>query len=246
MTESTPSEHIQELLAGYVLGDLSPEEAEELKQLLDRDPTIADEVNQLQEVLAAIPYNLPEAMPSPRLRSATLKAVVEISESPASESQKRKLLPLVSTVIAALLALVFGFNNYHLRQQLALNEAEIAQQKELIAMLQDSQTKLVSLKSMEETSTASGNVIYTPGHPEGVLLIQNLPVLPSGKFYYLWCIVNGKKVASGYFNSNPQGRVFVKLPLSIDSGLSGVAVTVEVSPNPPIPGPTVMMSFKGN
>ena len=50
MTESTPSEHIQELLAGYVLGDLSPEEAEELKQLLDRDPTIADEVNQLQEV----------------------------------------------------------------------------------------------------------------------------------------------------------------------------------------------------
>jgi hypothetical protein len=242
MTEPTPNEHIQELLAGYVLGDLSPEEAEELKQLLDRNPDLVDEVNNLQAVLATIPYNLPEAMPSPSLRSATLQAATELSSNSVSSNKNRKLLPLISAGIAALLALFFGFNNYHLKQQLALSKAEIARQKDLIAMLEDSQTKLVSLKSTKETSSASGNVIYTPGHPEGVLLIQNLPVLPRGKFYYLWCIVNKKKIASGHFNSNPQGRVFVKLPLTIDSGISGVAVTVEVSPNPPSPGPTVMMT----
>jgi hypothetical protein len=241
MTEPTQNEHIQELLAGYVLGDLSPEEAEELKQLLEENPHMIDEVNQLQEALAAIPYSLPETIPSPNLRSATLKAATELSPIPVP-SKNRKLLLLMSTGIAALLALFFGFNNYQIKQQLVLSKAEIARQKDLIAMLEDSQTKLVSLKSTKEASSASGNVIYTPGHPEGVIVIQNLPILPSGKFYYLWCIVNGKKIASGHFNSNEQGRVFVKLPLSIDSGISGVAVTVEVSPNPPTPGPTVMMT----
>jgi hypothetical protein len=243
MTEPTPSEQIQELLAGYALGDLSPEEAEELKQLLARNTDLVDEVNQLQEVLATMPYSLPEVLPSPHLRSATLKAATEISESPTSQNQKRKLLPLVSTGIAALLALVFGSNNYHLRQQLALERAKIAQQQEVIAMLENSQTKLVALKSMETTSTASGNVIYTPGYPEGVLLIQNLPVLPPGKFYQLWCLVDGKKVGSGAFNSSPQGRVFVKLPFSFNAAISGFAITIEVSPNPPTPqGSTVMMS----
>jgi Anti-sigma-K factor rskA len=112
-------------------------------------------------------------------------------------------------------------------------------------MLQESQTKLVSLKGMEDSSDAYGKVIITPGHPEAILLMQNLPVLPSGKSYQLWCVVNGKKIASGNFNSNSQKKVFVKVPFSITSDISALAVTVEVSPNPPMPkGPMVMTSTR--
>jgi hypothetical protein len=76
-----------------------------------------------------------------------------------------------------------------------------------------------------------------------ILLMQNLPVLPPGKSYQLWCVVNGKKIASGNFNSNPQKKVFVKVPFSVTSDISALAVTVEVSPNPPMPkGPMVMTS----
>jgi hypothetical protein len=43
----------QELLAGYILGDLDPEEAERVRQLLSMNPDLAVEADRLQEVLGA-------------------------------------------------------------------------------------------------------------------------------------------------------------------------------------------------
>jgi ethanolamine utilization microcompartment shell protein EutS len=152
-------------------------------------------------------------------------------------------LPWLGAGVLALLASIFAGNNYHLKQQVASLQNQLEKQKDAIAMLQESQTQLVSLKGMEDSSDAYGKVIITPGHPEAILLIQNLPVLPSGKSYQLWCVVNGKKIASGHFNSNAQKKVFVKVTFSVTSDISALAVTVEVSPNPPIPkGPMVMTS----
>ncbi len=243
MSESSSPEHIQELLAGYVLGDLSPEEAEELKRLLQTHPELVEEVNQLQEVLAAMPYSLPATMPSPSLRSTILETAIQPTPNLSPRRSKWNLLPLFGGGIAALIAVVLGFDNYLLKQQLAKVSDRITKQQDLIAMLQESQTKLVSLKGMDDMKSASGNVILTPGHSEAILLIQNLPVLSEGKSYQLWCVVQGKKIASGNFNSNPQKKVFVKVPFSVTSGISSIAVTVEVSPNPPIPqGPMVMKS----
>jgi anti-sigma-K factor RskA len=243
MSEPILPENIQELLAGYVLGDLTPQEAEEVRQLLETHPEMNNEVDRLQEVLATIPYSLPEVMPSVSLKSSILAATsqpeIELSVKP----KQWKLLSLLGTSILALSALFFAWNNYHLRQQVASLQNQLAQQKDAIAMLQESQTKLVSLKGMKDSSNAYGKAIITPGHPEAILLMQNLPVLPSGKSYQLWCVVNGKKIASGNFNSNTQGKVFVKVPFSVTSEISALAVTVEVSPNPPTPtGPMVMTS----
>jgi len=46
-------ERLEELIAGYVLGNLSPEEAEELRRLVAEHPA---EVHRLQEVLELMPY----------------------------------------------------------------------------------------------------------------------------------------------------------------------------------------------
>lgn len=113
--------------------------------------------------------------------------------------------------IAALLVLALGLDNYHIRQELSTMQAQVAQQKDVIAMLQNPNTHLVSLKGMDMASAASGSIVMTPGEPKGVLILQNLPVLPQGKFYQLWAVVNGEKIASGQFNASSQGTVFVKL-----------------------------------
>jgi len=67
------------------------------------------------------------------------------------------------------------------------------------------------LKGMDMASAASGSIVMTPGEPKVVLILQNLPVLPEGKFYQLWAVVNGEKIPSGQFNASSQGKVFVKL-----------------------------------
>ncbi len=67
-------EQVEELIVGYVLGHLSPEEAEEFRPLLAKNPQLATQVNLCQEALELLPYALPEVEPPPHLRSAILSA----------------------------------------------------------------------------------------------------------------------------------------------------------------------------
>ncbi|MBV8887305.1 MAG: anti-sigma factor [Chroococcidiopsidaceae cyanobacterium CP_BM_RX_35] len=243
MTGSLFSERLEELMAGYVLSNLSPEEAEELRQILAAHPELNTEVYHLQEVLELLPYALPEvALPS-HLRSALLEAVnAPVKQQP---TPKRISWFWSKTAIsfAALLVLVLGLDNYRLRQQVNFVQAQAAKQKDVIAMLQNPTTHLVSLKGMDSAAAASGSVVMTPGEPKAILILQNLPILPKGHFYQLWSVVDGKKIPSGQFNASARSTVLVKFPIPASSKLKALVVTVEESPEPKSPsGPMVMTS----
>ena len=112
-------------------------------------------------------------------------------------------------------------------------------------MLQAPQTKLVTLKGMDQLSKAAGNVVITPGEAGAIVVLQDLPSLPAGQTYNLWAVANGQKVAAGNFIANPQGRVFVKVPLTSATSdrVTNLVVTIEASPTPLSPqGPMVMTS----
>jgi anti-sigma-K factor RskA len=72
MTEPVSPEVLEELLAGHVLRNLSLEEAVKLEQILSQNPALNIEVSHLQQVLTVMSYAMPEASPSPHLRSALL------------------------------------------------------------------------------------------------------------------------------------------------------------------------------
>ena len=59
---SLPSECQQVLISGYILGDLSPGEAVLFAEMLAEDPSLQEQVNQMQQVLDAA-YNPPEVAP---------------------------------------------------------------------------------------------------------------------------------------------------------------------------------------
>jgi len=246
--ESSYPDHWQELMAGYVLGNLTPEEAEELQQLLAATPELGEEMHSLQEVLAAMPYALPEVQPSPAVRSRILTAAQHQPDQivPMRRRDRRRSMALRwGGSIAAVLALVIGLDNLNLRQQLSTTQAKIASQKDLIAMLQAPQTKLVTLKGMDQLSKAAGNVVITPGEAGAIVVLQDLPTLPPGQTYNLWAVANGQKVSAGNFIANPQGRVFVKVPLTSATShrVTNLVVTIETSPTRLSPqGPMVMTS----
>lgn len=240
MTESLLPERLEELIAGYVLGNLSSEEAEELRQLITEHPQLSTEIHLLQEVLELMPYALPEVDPPQHLRSTILAAAdVPIKR----DSTPKRSFPWRQIAgIAALLVLTIGVDNYRIRQQLSTVQAEVVRQKDVIAMLQNPQTHLVSLKGMDMASAASGSIVMTPGE-QIVLILQKLPTLPQGQFYQLWAVVNGKKIPSGQFNASSQGTVFTKLSTPPSSEVTALVVTVEVSAAPKSPsGPMVMTS----
>lgn len=70
-----PNEDLKELAAGYVLGDLSSEEAERFHQLMPNSLALQAEVESLKQALEMMPYALPEQRPKADLRAATLNAI---------------------------------------------------------------------------------------------------------------------------------------------------------------------------
>ncbi|MDC0831493.1 hypothetical protein POG22_00505 [Geitlerinema sp. CS-897] len=151
MTNALPPERLQELAAGYVLGDLSSEEAECFQAYLQQDPQLAVEVARLYEVLGVMPYGLPNAPPPPRLRNNILAAATseppaenpiaaEPSEDPARPEPKIAPFPesprcfrrrwggwqVWTSGIAAVAAVALAADNFRLRQNLQDAEVELA------------------------------------------------------------------------------------------------------------------------
>lgn len=253
MNEPFPSVRIEELLAGYAFGDLDLEEAEELQQILLEHPELEIELQSLQEVLATLPYALPEIQPSPQLRQNILAGLDRASIAPVENISRfrnwQRIIQISSPWlklaggIAALATVMIGFDNYQLRQQLVIIQVRVDRQKDVIAMLQQPNTRLVSLKGMDDMVTASGSIVVTPGEPQAVLILQNLPPLPDGQSYQLWNIIDGQQIPWQQFQVNQQGVALTKLILPSSYAVTKLAITIELSPAPPVPtGPMVMVS----
>lgn len=114
-------EEIQELAAGYVLGDLDSAEAEEFRALLVEVPELQAEVAALQEALAMMPYGLEEELPDGGLRSQILSAAqTTVSTHPTIALKAKRFrpqLPWVMSSAASIIALVCGLTALHLNHQ---------------------------------------------------------------------------------------------------------------------------------
>ena len=235
MPGSMSSEQLQLLIAGYVLGDLDPDEAAEFEQLLLEHPAIADEVTQMQAALE-LSYDLPEVEPPARLRSAILNAqeptFLAAVPDPTPRKPRRNSFPWsrALNLVAAALIVVLGVNNYRLRQTLQASQTETQR----LAALN------YSLKSTEPGNPASATVAVNPNNLEAVLTVRDLPPLPPGKVYVLWTILKPDApyttdakgaILTQAFNVDPQGNVAkpIVVPGAFRSEalVSKVAVTIE-------------------
>jgi anti-sigma factor RsiW len=102
MTGSVPSEQ-QLLMAGYILGDLSPEEAVAFEQLLATDPSLMQELAQLQQALD-LAYGV-EVQPPPHLRTSILKAH---QTAPQTEQHLQSAAPSAAIAPTAIHLLALG------------------------------------------------------------------------------------------------------------------------------------------
>jgi Anti-sigma-K factor rskA len=238
----------EELLAGYVLGDLTPEEAAQVKQYLDTQPEMVAEVKALQATLSLLPLALPETSLSPRLSSDLAQAaqniVTQVPEKAALSRRTpwRRWAVAVAGIGATGLTLGLGYDSYRLRNELSIAQTALKQQSAEIKLAQGSGNRLFVLKTASKAQTVSGSLVIAPKSQLVLLTLQNLNPLPSGQVYRLWALSHGKKMNCGDFNANSEGQVFLKMPLEdLLVHTPTVFVTVESSDANPYPkGKTVM------
>ncbi len=247
MSQATSSEQIQLLIAGYVLGDLSSDEAQELARLMAENPMLAEEISALQAVSETMQDITDEAPPS-HLRSRVVDANSQQTESPAITSSppthtvspspvwdRRRGLWIGMGAIAAALIAALGINNYRLWNALQVAQREI------------NQVNLVtySLTHPDATSTASASVVVNPNTLEAQVTAQNLPTLPPEKVYAVWTLpepdvpatTDAKgAILAGVFQVDGEGAAATTLTVPAvhrsPEWVAKVAITVEDAASP--------------
>ncbi|NJL62348.1 MAG: anti-sigma factor [Methylacidiphilales bacterium] len=221
MNKSFDSEYIKNLAAGFVVDDLSPEEAEEFRLLLDEHPELIAEIEDLQEVLRQIVDGFIEVEPPADLLGKIISQAEvmttqqsNINDIPIQQQnnltipKKSQRWTKIAGSIAALFVVVLGVDNYRLRQSLSVVTADnqklhqdFAQAQDVKNLLQNSQTRLFTFEAVNSKNNipdnASGSIVINPQKQKAVMVFQNLPAPPPGNVYLLWTIVADKKLPCG-------------------------------------------------
>jgi anti-sigma-K factor RskA len=183
------------------LGDLDPEEAAELEQLLSHNSAMTAEAEQMQKALE-LAYGVSEVRPPDHLRSMILNAAQPQSAArPAVTPRvnqnlvtRRSWWNRSIAAAAAMVILALGINNYRLWQTLQASRTP-----------QPLQPVTYSLQSTG-ANAATAAVQVNPNTLEAELTVQNLSPLPPGKTYALWTIL--KKNAP--FTADAKGAVLTE------------------------------------
>jgi anti-sigma-K factor RskA len=237
MNGSMNSEHLQLLIAGYVLGNLDADEAAEFEQIVMNDPAIATEVSQMQSALEES-FGVSEVSPPAHLRSAILLADPTLKRPSVPLSHMISINPShrslpwnrIIHVAAAVIIIALGISNYRFWRTLQASQSET----------QLAATLVYSLQATSENNTASATVAVDPDRLEAVLTVQNLPPLSPGKVYVLWTVVRKdapvtrdakSAILTEVFNVDAQGNIsqVIGVPEVFRSAglVSNMAVTIE-------------------
>lgn len=197
MSKPLDSEELQQLIAGYVLYDLSPEEAATFEQLAAANPAVITAVEQLQTTLQQA--YLPSLQhPPDRLRQAVLRAhaaaqpgflPLAAGKAPTTAAPMAQLsrwprwLMGLGTAIALVIG-ALGISNYVLWRSLQATQAPV----------QPPAWRTVSLASTELGATGAeaaptASIMIDSTNLEATLSVDNLPPLPAEQVYVLWTVL---------------------------------------------------------
>ena len=143
--------------------------------------------------------------------------VLPFERQPRNESSWGRIGAIAAAIaLVALLASVFGLWQQNRRAQSELARvsaqmdaanAQLARQREALALLTSPGARMASLSGTTEAPTAQAMLAYDKkGH--AMLMAKGLPAVPDGMAYQLWFIKDGKKMP---------GRVFI--PDSAGNGM---------------------------
>jgi hypothetical protein len=188
MSQPRSPEEIHQLIAGYVLNDLSDEESAIVEQLL-ADPAMAQVAQQLQQTLETV-YAPPVLEPPPHLRGKVLQAFESAQNQPGASTHAPVAAPIAPVVmlprwakaigaLAAGVIVALSVSNYLLWRSLQTQLAQTPQN-----------SMVLSLQPTPALGASAAVLVkVNPDTLRGTLTIEKLPPLAPGKVYVLWTVL---------------------------------------------------------
>lgn len=250
-----PPECEQLLISGYVLGNLSPAEAQLFQEMLTEDPALIEQVTMMQQALDAT-YIPPEVSPPASLRDRLMatanaqkinvepEAPTVVGDAEVSTAPSSNLLGKILGAIALATIAILGITNYRLWQTVQTTQIESETEQN---------NYFLRGKNLPETTVAE--LAVDADRLNATLIADNLPPLPPDKVYALWTVV-GKDVPyttdekgailTAVFEVNESGdfarEIAVPQPHLEPRTINKIAITVEDKLNPQAHTGSILLS----
>jgi anti-sigma-K factor RskA len=179
------NDELDDALAGYSLGALSPDEVDAVEGHLDA-PHVQSALDEYRDTVAALalaaPLRRPPADLGPRLAARLDEPQRSVAIGRSSTLARgrllvwRQLTPWLATAAMLLVSVGLGFRVW--QQQSQLNELQ--------AVLTTPQ--VVSMEAGEVAPSAQGRFYLAPDTHRGVLLVVDMPPLTPDTCYQLWLV----------------------------------------------------------
>lgn len=244
------SDQFRELIEGYALGALDPEERAVVRAHLAtgcRECSAA--LAEAQLLVSQLAYVSPEAAPSELLRGRLLKTVREEAraEKTSADTATRSTIPIWmwGAVAAALLFALYNLNEERTLQQQILKTREILtaqiqsqlKTEQELAIARREALILTDPRSLKISMPANDRklpVLQATWHQALGIVVngQELPLPPSGRTLQLWLIPNqlgAKPIPSLTLRPDANGKfaLLVASPPDSQGGTKALAITEE-------------------
>ncbi len=244
------SESHHELIVGYALKTLTPEEMRSAERLLAENPAWQQELLEYQAVMGLLAETSSVKAPE-GLRSRILTAIdgpFQAASAPVKSTRVRSTKRRGSRwawVAAAGVLLALGLDNYRLRQQAGQIQAKVDQ---LSAKLREHEEKpdyhAFQLKGKGDNAEAMGLVAVDLDESELQVSLSNLPPIEQDEAYHLWAFTKDNKVLCGRFSPTERGSVNEKISVRAEdypSGILYMRISREPVVTPPDPSRRVLV-----
>jgi len=261
----THEESFDALAAVYAVGALDGEDRLRFEAHLGEGcATCETALRESGETLAALAREAPRAIPPAHVKEALLRRIAEsTAPTPRARPAPSRLRWLAGAAAAVIVvsALTAGYVSARyearlgqmareaaaarerLRQdQASLNE-QLALYRDVVDLLRDPASRIVSLQGQGPAPQAAARVVWndrTGGH----IFVNNLEPAPSGKAYELWTIGEGAPRPAGLVAIQPSGTGSQRIaPVAGGTPVKVFAMTLEPAEGSPDPtGPMVLAS----
>ena len=237
-----------ESLALYAMDALDDQqELADLKSHLGTCGECRRELNALRSDMALLALSATGPQPPQRSRQRLLQAV---AAEPRTEHKAKRLVvgrlqprwltlaPMAVTLVLAVFSLLLLRDNIRIRHKTERLQAELAneqlnsaQAKEVLAMLNDPTAMHMTLVSAKAAPEPQIKTVYKPQAGHILLIANNLKPLPEDKVYELWLMPmgGGAPMPAGTFRINPAGGAMMMHAMETP-GIEAKAFAVTIEP----------------
>jgi len=246
-----------ELASGYALTALAEDERARFESHLQAGcPECEALVRAYVEALVGVAAELPRTAPPPGVRARLLERVAADPARRAPRPVRRRWVwPALATAALAAAAAVLvylGTTVTELRREAADRareaatlRAEVARQRELLALLGAPDTRAIALSGLAPSPGARGRMWWNGRRAAGYFVASGLPAPPAGKTYQLWAVAGGTPISAGTFPVGPGGEAAVPVgPLAGAATAEVFAVTLEPAGGRPAPSGPMYLAGK--